>query len=340
MARGGSSGGGRSSGGSFGGSRGSGGRIGGSSGFGRSGRSGSSGSFGGGLSGRSSSPFNTGNRGSSYRGPGMIGGPGGCAPGGCGCGIIPLIIVIIIIVTFVLIAVLASFVGGGSGGDGGSLTPSTIVREPLPKGDVNETDYYRDELDWIGNPTKLISGLRHFYQKTGVQPFLYITDNVNGSHFPSMEELDVFANSLYDELFTDEAHLLLVFFEYENMYMTRYIAGTQAKSVIDMEAGDILLDYIDRYYYDDNLTDEEFFAKSFQDAADRMMKVTRSPWIPVLIVITVLAVLFLLFIWWKNSKKQKNLEALQTEKILNTPLEKFKDKETDDLAKKYDDKEL
>lgn len=329
MARGGISGGGRSGGGSFGGSRGSGGRIG---GFSSPGRSGGSGSFGGGFSGRSSSPFNTGYRGSSYRGPGMIG------PGGCGCGIVPFIAIVFIIIVIFIISGLGS--GGGSSGGSGAITPSTIEREPLPKGSVNETDYFKDELDWIGNPTKLISGLRHFYQKTGVQPFLYITDNVNGSHFPSMQELDVYANSLYDELFTDEAHLLLVFFEYEGMYMTRYIAGAQAKSVIDMEAGDILLDYIDRYYYDDDLTDEEFFAKSFQEAADRMMKITKSPWISVLIVISILVILFLLFNWWKHSKKQKNLEAEQTEKILKTPLEKFKDKETDELAKKYDDKKM
>ncbi|MDP3386109.1 MAG: hypothetical protein Q8S24_02650, partial [Eubacteriales bacterium] len=217
------------------------------------------------------------------------------------------------------------------------ITKSTVQREALPKGSVNETDYYYDELDWIGNETKLLSGLRYFYQKTGIQPFLYITDNVNGLNYPSMSQLDEFANVLYDDLFTDEAHLLFVFFEYNEGYMTRYVAGTQAKTVIDTEAGDILLDFIDRYYYDDSLDDETFFSKSFTEAADRIMDVTRSPWINVMTVFGVAILAIVLFIWWRANKKQKDLEAKQTEEILNTPLDKFDDLEAERLTKKYED---
>ena len=71
---------------------------------------------------------------------------------------------------------------------GSNITKSTIAREPLPKGSVNETDYYTDELGWIHNPSQLVIGLKNFYNKTGVQPHVYITDTVNGSHYPSGEE--------------------------------------------------------------------------------------------------------------------------------------------------------
>lgn len=348
--------GGRSGGGSFGGSRSSGGRIGGS--FGGSSRGGG-GIFGGGSSSGGMGPFG----GSSSRGgsfgpvffpssigrrktgsswPSGGGSNGGRQPGsggsGCsGCAIAILVLVVLLILGAIVFSALFSS-GVGSSGDGG-VTTSTIVREALPKGSVNETDYYRDELDWIGNETRLLSGMRHFYQETGVQPFLYITDNINGTNQPSMDELDSYARQLYDELFTDEAHLLLVFFEYDSSYMTRYVAGTQAKTVIDMEAGDILLDYIDRNYFDSSMSDEEFFSESFSDAADRIMTVTKSPWIPVLFVFGGVLLAGVLFIWWRYSVNQKNLEAKRMEEVLKTPLDQFGNKEAEDLARKYEEQE-
>ncbi len=346
MARRGGSGG-RSSGGSFGGSRSSGGRMGGSFGVGRSSKGTSGGSIFGGNKSKTSGGgiFGGGNTRSS--GGGIFGGGIPTGPiggnrssrsrrsgGGCGC----VTVIIVLIVVFVLFSIMTSSMGSFFSGPEKDfeITKSSIEREALPKGSVNETDYYYDDLDWIGNETKLLSGLRYFYQKTGVQPFLYITDTVNGSNYPTMSQLDDFANELYDELFTDEAHLLFVFFEYDEGYMTRYVAGTQAKTVIDTEAGDILLDFIDRNYYDDSLNDETFFSKSFTEAADRIMDVTRSPWINVMIVFGVVVLIIILFIWWRANKRQKDLEAKQTEEILNTPLDKFEDLEAERLTKKYE----
>jgi len=333
--------GGRSSGGSFGGSRSSGGRSGGSFGGFRSG--GSSGSSSGGRSsegGFSGGSFGGGNLGNSnysggFRGPNIfMNGGRRTGGGGLGCGCL-IVLIIAIIVAFVMF----SFISYNSSTSSGSteVTKSTVAREPLPAGSVNETDYYTDELGWITNPTKLMTGLKNFYNRTGVQPYLYITDTVNGSHNPSTEELDSYANELYDELFTDEAHILLVFYEYDDSYMDRYVCGTQAKTVIDSEAADILLDYIDKYYYDDSLSDEEFFSTAFDKAGERIMTVTKSPWIKVLSIIGIVALVIILFIWWKKAKAQKNLEAEQTKKILETPLDEFGDSEAEELSKKYKD---
>ncbi|MDD4781777.1 MAG: hypothetical protein PHT02_14400 [Tissierellia bacterium] len=348
MGRGGSSGG-RSSGGSFGGSRSSGGRSGGFAGGGRGG------SFGGG------SPF-----GGSNRGGGMFGGgghrptggfggsyrrstpifippiyssrrryPGGGGGGsGCGC----FISIIIVFIILMIIISFASNMNYSSSDSGSNITKSTIEREPLPKGSVMETGYYTDELDWIKKPSQLTVGLKNFYEKTGVQPYLYITDTVNGSHNPTSEELDEFARNLYNELFEDEAHLLLVFFEYDpGQYMDRYVAGTQAKTVIDMEAADILLDYIDRYYYDNSLSEDEFFSLAFDKAGERIMTVTKSPWINVWMIVGIAAIIVILFIWWKKAKEKKELEEERKRKILETPLEKFEDGEAEELARKYKD---
>ncbi len=346
MARGGGSGG-RSSGGSSSGSRSSGGRSSSSSSRsgGRSGSSSSSSGRSGGFFTRRSGrvfpgPFSGGgyssggghSTGGGHPGGGYSGGSGSSGTGtGCGCSTMVIIaMILIIIVVFIML-------GTGSIFSGGDITKSTAERVALPAGAVNETGYYTDELGWISNETKLLTGLKYFHKKTGVQPYLYIMDNVNGSHHPTESELDAFTNELYDRLFTDEAHLLLVFFEYNNAYMDRYVCGTQAKTVIDAEAADILLDYIDRYYYDDSLTDEEFFSKAFSDAADRIMTVTRSPWISVMSVFALLALAVVLFTWWNMAKRQKDLEARRMEEILKTPLEKFDDLEAEKLAKKYED---
>jgi flagellar basal body-associated protein FliL len=261
---------------------------------------------------------------------------GGGSGRGMGCGAASIVFVII---AFVVIFIIASSFGGlfsgGYSGDG-DVIASTIQREPLPAGSVNETGYYTDELSWICNKSEVETGMKNFYRATGVQPYLYITDTVNGTHYPTLDDLRSFAEDKYNELFTDQAHLLLVFFEYEpGNYMDYCLTGSQAKTVVDDEAVNILLDYVDRYYYSSGLSDEEFFSKSFADAADRMMEVTTSPWIPVLIVAGVVMIVVIAFVWWRHAKKQKNLEAQQTEEMLNTPLEKFEDKpEYDDEAER------
>ncbi len=254
---------------------------------------------------------------------------------GMGCGSAAIVLVVI---AFVLIFVLASSIGGiFAGGSGGDVTKSTVQREALPVGSVKVTDYYTDELGLISNKTEMERGLKYFLDKTGVQPYIFLTDNINGSHNPSDEELAAFSGNLYQSLFTDEAHVLVTFIWYNNDYNGYIECGNQAKTVFDDEAQDILLDNFARYIDYTDITYEEFFSMSFRDTADRMMEVTTSPWIPVLIVMGVVMLVVILFVWWRHAKKQKNLEAQQTEEMLKTPLDKFGDKEAEELGKKYDD---
>ncbi len=264
------------------------------------------------------------------------GGGGNPAPGpggnrGCGC-LVPIIVILVVVI---LLSVFADF-GDTSGG----VTASTIRREALPAGSVVETGWYTDELGWIRNGTELTAGMRNFYQKTGVQPYLYLTDTIGGSHNPTDAQVEQFAYATYDALFTDEAHLLVIFFEYDSdsNYRRWCLAGDLAKTVIDNEARDILFNYIDRYYYG-NLTDEQMFSQAFNDAGERIMTVTASPWITPLIVIGVLAIIIVAFVFWRSHKKQKNIEAEQTQRILETPLETFGDDEAAERAKKYEEDE-
>lgn len=221
-----------------------------------------------------------------------------------------------------------------------SITKSTINREKLPSSAVTETDYFSQSGSWNINKGQVEKGLKYFFKKTGVQPYLYVADTINGNSDPSDEEMDMFANDLYDKLFKDEGHVLVIFQEYNSngRYFAWTVAGKQAKTVFDDEARQILFDYIDHYYYSD-LQDGEFFETAFTKTADRMMTVTRSPIVIIVVVLSVVALIFLGFYWWKKAKDQKNLEAKQTEEILNSDLKTFseqkRDEELSELEKKY-----
>nr|WP_217635435.1 TPM domain-containing protein [Evansella caseinilytica] len=213
-------------------------------------------------------------------------------------------------------------------------------REPLPEGAVNETSYYTDELHWIENERELLKGMETFYDKTGVQPHLVITDNVEGNTAPSLADVEQYTQSLYQELFTDEAHLLLVFLENESQeYMTYYVVGSQAESVIDAEAGDMLLDSIDHYYVEEDMTDAAFFSHSFERAADQIMEKTESS---LSTASTIIAIILLSagyggYKWWKRKREKEELEKQRMEEVLKQPLPTFGASEAEELAKKYQD---
>lgn len=159
------------------------------------------------------------------------------------------IVVSIAIWTLIIFTLVVSF---SSTNSESGVTKSTVKREKLESTYVSDdTIGYTDELGWIENSSKVKTGLRNFYKKTGVVPYVYITDNIDGdtSGNYTQDECEKFGNKIYDRLFNDEGHLLLVFCEYRpSEYNSFYIVGNAAKTVIDDEAGEILLDYIDKYY--------------------------------------------------------------------------------------------
>ncbi len=242
-----------------------------------------------------------------------------------------------IVVVIVLVAFLFNFCASQNPSSSSTqqITVSTIKREPLEAGAVIETGYYTDELGWITDAAKLESGMRNFFRRTGVQPYLYITDEVDGTHYPTDAQLDSFANSIYDVLFEDEGHMLVLFFEYDGQYIMWYVNGLAADTVMDKEAVDILFDYIEYYYYSD-LTDTEMFANAFDKASERIMDVSVSPWIYVLIAGCVVAVALVAYFWWKAAAKRKKEKEEHTRRILETPLETFDDSEAERRAQKYE----
>ena len=185
--------------------------------------------------------------------------------------------------------------------------------------------------------------MKDFYQRTGVQPYLYILRDYNGSTTPTTTQLQQFAEQEYDKLFTDEGHFLLVFCDTgSGSYNCGYAVGSQAKTIMDSEAVSVLADYLDRYY-SSNMEDEEFFSTVFQKTGERIMTVTKSqaPMVIIVIVIAgaVVAVVFLLYRWREKARQEKRRRDKEMEDILQTPLEQFGDEdEAENLAKKYEKK--
>ena len=259
-----------------------------------------------------------------------------------------LIVIIITLMAVVFGGLWSAMYGAQNPNSQSDITYSTTQREPLPSDAVTvKNGYYTDELGWITSKSKVESGMKSFYEATGVMPYLWLTDRVDGETSPKKNDFINFADAKYDELFTaangqiDEAHILVIFHEYyDGEYTVYYTAGKQAQAVVDEEAGEILMDYFDRYYYDSSKDNSEYFAAVFKEAGAAIMKITRPAWYyPTIIggiILIVLAIIAIIAIRNKNKKEQDKRD----QEILNTPLETFGDNETtvkaEDLAKKYD----
>lgn len=239
-----------------------------------------------------------------------------------------------IIITIIMIMVLVSVIMAINSNSSSEFR-TVKKREPLPMSMSTETDYYTDTLGWINNSNVIEKGMIEFYKSTGVQPHLYIVNNIEGNPSPNNDVAINWGNKIYDELFQDEAHMLLIFLDNGQDYGAWIIGGSQTKTVIDSEAQEIIHNYVDKYYYS-SLDDDEMFSKVFSESAESIMTVYKSPWIKVALVVIGVVVLIIILKFINKRKEQQLKENEQTIEILNTPLEKIDIKdEADDLANKY-----
>lgn len=265
-----------------------------------------------------------------------------------GCGSLAALIMVIIIVSFafmrtVFISSCAAVAGCASGGVNISGTTSSKEREKLDREYVNfSNQWYTDELGWIEYENDLISGMEHFYEETGIQPYLYLVD-ANGTM--SQTEMDEFAEKAYDNLFTDEGHMLVLYFSCkdDSPWVVEgdliLITGQATELIMDDEAQKIFWSTYDYYYEDGDLSIEEFYGNTFKTAGDKIMA-GPIPWRTVMIVavvvVGVVVVVVVLVKWWKARTKQKNKEQEDLERMLDKPLETFGDSKLNDLKDKYD----
>lgn len=206
-----------------------------------------------------------------------------------------------------------------------SFTGNKIAREKIQPLEAFNSDVIIDEVNWITNERTVLKGMEKFYQKTGVQPVLVITDNIYGSSRPNISDVEARCNEVYDQVMGDnEGGILFMFCEWSSSnYNTYYLTGASAQSVMDSDAERTLVNFADSLYVTD-LDDNEYFARVFEDTADRIMTKPNS-YTGIIIVMFLLAGADIAIIVGYSSYKKKlqreREKAAETERILNTDLE-------------------
>lgn len=252
-----------------------------------------------------------------------------------------------ILAAVIVIVVLLAFFGFQREYDhapNNQITASTIERTKLPASDCKLIDsWFEDNMrpHWISNDNELIRGLREFYNKTGVQPYLVLMPDIDGDVYPTQSEIDNKLMEIYDEVMPDGGHVVVGFIEgVPNEYALGVYAGAKAEIVMDAEARDILMDYLD-YYYTSDLEDEEYFVTAFRDTADRIMKLDEIKSVStdktirtVVIVVAVVALVIIISVAVVRSRKHKAEQAKADAEILNSDIHDPSD--TDPLKNKYD----
>jgi len=260
------------------------------------------------------------------RGPSTVyhrhyyGGTGSMAGGMIG--ILAAVLITLFIIGCCLPLLLASHTSAGA-----SVSKSTVVREKLTPKEAFDSDCIIDELGWLNSAPQAKKGMEQFYKQTGIQPYLYIADNVNGGKYPDNSEIEQFSDEIYDKMSGgNETCVLLLFFEwYDSDVSVYYTAGSAAQTVMDDEACDILCDFAEALYTSD-LDDDAYFREIWIRTAERIMKVTptlasRLPMIIIAIVVIVVVICAVAALHMKY--KREKARAEETERILNSPIDRL-----------------
>ncbi|GHU40738.1 hypothetical protein FACS1894111_01870 [Clostridia bacterium] len=198
-------------------------------------------------------------------------------------------------------------------GPGSGIPASTETRKKLAETDEFQHDCIIDEKDWFRDEAKAESGLKSFYDKTGVQPKVLIT-----SYNPDLqtdEQKEAWAKQWYQTNVGNENTFLYVYFSAADPYTAGYtchVNGKQVEEVMDPEAVQIFRMYWDRNYNDKGLDKDDFIIATFDSTADRIMEKTMT--VPVVLGFVVAAVgilgIILIFVLVANKMQEDKIKEL------------------------------
>ena len=211
---------------------------------------------------------------------------------------------------------------------------STINREKIENPIPYDNNCIKDELGYVENTSKLSKNLKNFYNKTGIQPYIYLKSY--DETLTSDSQKNNYAQNWYEQNIDNEDTFLFVYYEDQDPneigYMA-YVNGKQVTSVMDSEAVNIFWNYIDRYWTDNSLSTVKVFTKTFNSTANTIMEksTTSNDIIKIIciivgIVIVIGGIIYILRMKFKRDKEK----AKETVEILKTPLDK-----SDELRDKY-----
>ena len=207
---------------------------------------------------------------------------------------------------------------------------STINREKIENPIPYDNNCIKDELGYVENTSKLSKNLKNFYNKTGIQPYIYLKSY--DETLTSDSQKDNYAQNWYEQNIDNEDTFLFVYYEDQDPneigYMA-YVNGKQVTSVMDSEAVNIFWNYIDRYWTDDSLSTVEVFTKTFNSTANTIMEksTTSNDIIKIIciivgIIIVIGGIIYILRMKFKRDKEK----AKETVEILKGIVENIKPK--------------
>ena len=235
------------------------------------------------------------------------------------------------------------------------LTKSTIQRSALPSDQCVKSDsWYQNDTGRIfaaGEEDYIISGMEYFYEKTGVQPFLWITAFYDGltnyhSTYEKKEHEDMFLANKYEELFgSDGGHVLIVLSDSRRLttsyFWLCYAGGNAKMQVMDDEAVKILLDCLSFMFKPYDAHPGQSVGNAFVKAADTMM--TDQTFQSYAVAVVVVGALILITIICVSSIRKSSKENVAYHKTLKAREEARKEeaiadqKQTELERKKYED---
>lgn len=234
-------------------------------------------------------------------------------------------IILFIVMISPMFTVWLGFTSNGSGSS--DAVKSTIQRSKIETGNAFVNDCVIDEIGWFANTSKVSAGLKKFWEKTGVQPIVLFRDY--DPTLVSDSAKTEWAEDYYDENVDIENAFLFVYFGEEDIegemgYMA-YANGYQTSAVMDSEAMEIFWGKID-YYWATDLSMDDVIIRAFQDTGDTIMRVSTTSLDVlkyVVIAIIIVIVFVIVFTTVKTKRKHDRERAEETERILNTPIDKL-----------------
>lgn len=224
-------------------------------------------------------------RGGAYRGNNGAGCGGGCLSS----------LLVFVLVLIILPAVMRT----NSNVNHNSKTEASATQRTAIEGTKTYGEWYRDDLNYIEHAADLEDGLKYFYSKTGIQPYVLFMDYdssfwKNGSWDEKAAE--PYLAQIYQDTFNDNGHMILAYFACENdskdLDGTFYLYyGSSAFSIMDKEAESIFWSYFDANYDNLDYSIAEFMGKSFRQTADNIMHIDNGSNTRILITIVIAGII-------------------------------------------------
>lgn len=253
---------------------------------------------------------------------------------------------IVLVVLFVLV-----FVLNNGGGSSQTVEMKGLGREKLTASIQWNGNCVVDEINYINNKNATATGLKEFYDITGMQP--YAVFKAYDSSLTNDAAKQSYAEKWYETNISNEATILYMYFEDTDTSVPGYMAcvgGSQTKALWDDLAQDKFWDFIDMYWAMDEsvMTTDKLIVQSFVNTGKYITEkgtVTVneqhgivgaiSKVVPFLIVAGVIILIILIVVRVMKLKRAQEKERNEeTAAILNAPLDTA-DHSADDLVDKY-----